>query len=224
MKLNKRLEVLQFFSKHQIEPKSLAFGESTLQDGTPIYYEGDTPEVGAAVFVVDPNGQYVAAPEGDHTLSDGTVISVAQAEEQGVMIARITAVTPAAAEEAPAENPSPEAQAEEGDSRDAKRVIRSIIEELQFSDEASDEEVIEQAKNYIVNLQAELNEAKEKNGKFSKQVENAEKENEVLVEALEKFKSEPATEPAHQASKLRQFGSNSEVNRGMLTRIRKVTN
>lgn len=43
--------------------------EATLADGTTVHIKGD------AVFVVDAEGNETAAPDGDHTLEDGTVIT-----------------------------------------------------------------------------------------------------------------------------------------------------
>lgn len=43
--------------------------EATLADGTTVHIKGD------AVFVVDAEGNETAAPDGDHTLEDGSVIT-----------------------------------------------------------------------------------------------------------------------------------------------------
>lgn len=64
--------------------------DTTLEDGTAIMVEGDSVEVGYAVTLVE-TGE--PAPDGTHTLADGTVIETVG----GV----ITAVTPAAVAEEP---------------------------------------------------------------------------------------------------------------------------
>lgn len=51
------------------------FGEGTLVDGTIVKWEGDLVE-GAALVVVMPEGE-VAAPDGIHELSDGTIVETA---------------------------------------------------------------------------------------------------------------------------------------------------
>lgn len=49
-----------------------------LEDGTEIYIEAETEEdaIGQEVFVVNEDGEYELAPEGEHTLTDGRVIVV----------------------------------------------------------------------------------------------------------------------------------------------------
>jgi len=61
------------------------FGEGTLVDGTIVKWEGELVE-GAALAVVMPEGE-VAAPDGIHELSDGTVIETA-----GGLVVSITAL------------------------------------------------------------------------------------------------------------------------------------
>jgi hypothetical protein len=48
------------------------FAEATLADGTTkIYYEGDLA-VGTKIYLLDAEGNEIPAPEGSHTLEDGT--------------------------------------------------------------------------------------------------------------------------------------------------------
>ena len=49
------------------------FAEATTADGVVLTYEGEL-EVGTAVFVMDAEGNSIAAPEGSHTLEDGRTI------------------------------------------------------------------------------------------------------------------------------------------------------
>lgn len=71
------------------------FGEGLLADGvTVIKYSGDTLAEGSTVTVITPEGE-MNAPEGEHTLQDGTVITVAV--EGGVSIVKsVTPVAPVA--------------------------------------------------------------------------------------------------------------------------------
>ena len=66
-------------------PTEENFGESTLVDGTIVKWEGDLIE-GTALTVVLPEGE-VAAPDGIHEVSDGTIIETA-----GGLVVRIEAV------------------------------------------------------------------------------------------------------------------------------------
>lgn len=51
------------------------FAEANTTDGVTLMYEGDLA-VGTAVFVVDADGNQISAPEGTHTLEDGSAIVV----------------------------------------------------------------------------------------------------------------------------------------------------
>ena len=66
-------------------PTEENFGESTLVDGTIVKWEGELIE-GTALTVVLPEGE-VAAPDGIHEVSDGTIIETA-----GGLVVRIEAV------------------------------------------------------------------------------------------------------------------------------------
>jgi hypothetical protein len=52
------------------------FLDATTTEGVAIKVVGESLEVGAAVTVVDENGEESIAPEGSHTLEDGTTIIV----------------------------------------------------------------------------------------------------------------------------------------------------
>jgi hypothetical protein len=79
-------------------PAPVQMGEGKLNDGvTVIKYNTPTLQEGSVVTVLTPEGE-LAAPEGEHTLEDGTVITVAA--ENGV-----STVTSVKAPEAPAAAP-----------------------------------------------------------------------------------------------------------------------
>ena len=74
--------------------KTLLFGEqkfeqAKLEDGTIVMWEGELT-TGAALFVVDEQGVQMPAPDGEHKLEDGTIVSTAG----GLVVT----VTPAEAE------------------------------------------------------------------------------------------------------------------------------
>lgn len=61
--------------------KILLFGEqkfeqAKLEDGTIVMWEGEL-STGAALFVVDEQGVQMPAPDGEHKLEDGTIVSTA---------------------------------------------------------------------------------------------------------------------------------------------------
>lgn len=191
--------VKKHFSKEPV--KEQKFSEVTLQDGTVIYYDGEAPVVGTAVFVVDPNGQQLPAPDGIHVLADGSQIEVS-----GGMI---TAVKPS-------ENPvpSPEAQAPapgmmsdnvpSSPEAQAKRIIESIVKEQVFA-KVEDVNAASQAIEVLTSKVAEyITKLDEINSKFAKyeafmselteKVADIEKQPVAQVEPEKKeFKSEIST-------------------------------
>jgi len=61
--------------------KELLFGEqqfeqAKLADGTVVVWEGELG-TGTALFVIDEAGTQQAAPDGEHTLEDGTIVTIA---------------------------------------------------------------------------------------------------------------------------------------------------
>jgi hypothetical protein len=108
------------------DSEEVAMADATLEDGTTIRYEGDTPTEGARVVLVDEEGNEVPAPDGDHALEGGVTISVAG----GV----ITAVS-GAPEEAPAEE---EMDAEPKDDKvaDLEAEVSRLKDELAGTAEA----------------------------------------------------------------------------------------
>jgi len=68
--LKEALEKLNRFLTKQADPATLTSGK--LSDGTEIKYPGELA-VGTSVIVVTPEGE-IPAPDGEHTLEDGTII------------------------------------------------------------------------------------------------------------------------------------------------------
>lgn len=52
--------------------------EATLEDGTVIYTEAETFDVGAMVFVLSPDGTQIPLPDGEYMLNDGAKIIVVE--------------------------------------------------------------------------------------------------------------------------------------------------
>jgi hypothetical protein len=63
------------FADEEVVAEESTFGEATLVDGTIVKWEGELAE-GTALVVVMPEGE-VAAPDGIHEISDGTIIETA---------------------------------------------------------------------------------------------------------------------------------------------------
>lgn len=80
--------------------------EAALDNGTVIYTDADAFAEGVEVYIINDEGERIPLPPGDYTMADGSVLSVG---DGGVVLA----MTPAAAEEAPAEAPAEELQEEE---------------------------------------------------------------------------------------------------------------
>lgn len=57
-------------------PAEVKLAQAKLEDGTVVEYEGDELAVGSVVYVVPAEGDKSLAPEGEHTLEDGSKIMV----------------------------------------------------------------------------------------------------------------------------------------------------
>lgn len=120
-------------------------GEATLQDGTIIYWDGETIEVGVSVFT--DAELTLAAPDGEHIDGDGNRIVT----RDGVVVE----ILPAESTEAPAEEDS--ATEETSKEYALKSEVMTIISELQ---------------SRIEILETELKNKSEKNEELEKEVEN----------------------------------------------------
>ena len=80
------------FSDEEVAAEEKTFGEATLVDGTIVKWEGELME-GTALVVVLPEGE-VAAPDGIHEISDGTIIETA-----GGLVVNIQAMADIATED-----------------------------------------------------------------------------------------------------------------------------
>jgi hypothetical protein len=174
---------LKAFAKEKFgEARAEKFVDVTLADGSVAVIEPDV-EVGAAMVLMDEEGNPVAAPVGEYELEDGRVIVV---EEEGV----IAAVNEAPAEE---EDDEEEMSTDEKEQQRVKKVIESIIVEKEFIKAFSKELGIDK-------IAAELETEKETNT-FLKE------ENEALVAHIAELEGfvkevftvlldEPAKKPA----------------------------
>ena len=126
-----------------------------LADGTML--EAEAFEAGENVFLVDEEGEKVAAPVGEHSLEDGRVMVV---EEEGV-IAEIRV-----AEEAPAEEEAPEVEVEQAAEEMAyvtKEEFESAVAEIKemIAGMMPQEEMSEEAPEEAVEMNAETEEVVE---------------------------------------------------------------
>jgi hypothetical protein len=102
--------------------KTLLFGEqkfeqAKLEDGTIVMWEGELT-TGAALFVVDEQGVQMPAPDGEHKLEDGTIVSTAG----GLVVT----VTPAEAEE----EAEIEVEVEDKKTEDMAGELEMLVEKL----------------------------------------------------------------------------------------------
>ena len=102
--------------------KTLLFGEqkfeqAKLEDGTIVMWEGELA-TGTALFVVDEQGTQMPAPDGEHKLEDGTIVSTAG----GLVVT----VTPADAEE----EAEIEVEVEDKKTEDMAGELEMLVEKL----------------------------------------------------------------------------------------------
>ena len=81
MTLKERISEL--FDKYSVEleveeKQEVKFATATLESGQEIQTEAESFAVGAAVFVVNDEGEQIPLPDGEYTLADGAVLVVAE--------------------------------------------------------------------------------------------------------------------------------------------------
>jgi len=120
-----------------VEDKS-KFMEATLEDGTLVNIE-PALEIGAAVVVIDAEGNPMAAPDAEHILAGGDKIVTVD----GV----ITEIIPME-EEAEVEEEVPMAEEPtETQEQKVKKVVESIVKESHFASEEMVNKAVEELKN-----------------------------------------------------------------------------
>lgn len=151
------------------------FEDVTLADGSIAQVEPDV-SLGAAV-VVQVDEELIPAPDGEHELSDGRVITT----ESGIIVdIKEMEETPELAKDNEEEEMEKESPFTEAQTREAKKIIESIVTERVFGMESTLSEETELLKKDIKDL---------KNA-FHKLVELTEKlVNEPTTESLKKNKS-----------------------------------
>lgn len=157
-------------------PTPVKMGELVLKDGTQIKYTGEKLDVGSEVIVVTPEGE-TPAPEGDHILEDGSVMTITVQDGKSV----VAAIKPA---EAPAEMET------EVDRKVSERVTK-IVEKFEAQFKAQDD-LNKKQKIEIENLKLKL-------GKLSATVI---KTNETLIEFAEIETADPIEKPVVDTTKM----------------------
>ena len=146
------------------------FGEGTLVDGTIVKWEGELVE-GAALVVVMPEGE-VAAPDGIHELSDGTVVETA-----GGLVVAIT--------------PLEGVMDEEVENEFTAEMLNEMVEKAMAKYAEAFTATLETIKSENETLRTELAEVKAAKDEIKK--EFSETLNKVGEELEEIVKSEPST-------------------------------
>lgn len=161
MKLNKIRTMLQ---------KVLAqFGAISTDKGLLAYEsDGEFPEVGESVAIVDEEGNETPAEDGEYGLEDGTVIVVVEGKVSEIRIP-----------EKPVEEP---AQEEPVQAEDEEPAEETPAEEPAQSEPSVSVDEVEALKERIKNLEAEIARLEEENGE--------------LRERIAELEKEPAAEPA----------------------------
>jgi cell division protein FtsB len=162
MKLNKIRTMLQ---------KVLAqFGAISTDKGLLAYEsDGELPEVGEIVAIVDEEGNESKPEDGEYGLEDGTVIVVAEGKVSEIRIPEKPVEEPAQEEPVEAEDEEPEAE-------------ETPAEEPAQSEPSVSVDEVEALKERIKNLEAEIARLEEENGE--------------LKERIAELEKEPAAEPA----------------------------
>jgi hypothetical protein len=139
------------------EPRT-DLAEATLENGTVIYTDADDFTEGAEAYIINDEGERIPLPQGDYTLSDGSVLTIAD----GGKVAKIaskgkdggdgkdgkTPVKSKPEADAPAkEAPVQEAPADGGDSQPAP--VQSPPKKTKKSSDLAEEQMEEVTINYV---------------------------------------------------------------------------
>ena len=78
--MNLQERVAALFSKYSamLSEEKVTLAEATLQGGQVIQTEAEEWAIGVPVFVVNDEGEQIPLPDGEYTLEDGTVFTVAE--------------------------------------------------------------------------------------------------------------------------------------------------
>ncbi len=164
------------------------FVNAKLEDGTIVMTDGEEFEIGKEIFIVSEDGTKELAPEGEHTLEDGSIVKVAEGKIVEIL----------EAEEELEEEVENEMESEE----ETKEVETDLEKEEDEMESEEDKEEMEsdkeELKKEIEMLKEELKEMKDKmkekeemaKEEFSK-VENL---NEATKYILEFIENSPASE------------------------------
>lgn len=151
----------------EVTEDKAAFMDATLEDGTLLNIE-PAFEVGAAVVVINAEGEVMPAEDGTHTLASGEVFTTVE----GV----ITEIAEMPQEEAEViEEEEMATEPTETQEQQVKKVVESIIKESHF---AKVEELAAQKEEFATMLTEAKNEIKE-----------------IVFEAFTKFSEQPIKEP-----------------------------
>ena len=144
----------------EAKKEEVKLGSVKLEDGSiTLMYDGETLEVGTAVYTMTEDGEKVPAPKGEHKLEGGNILVI---EEEGIA----KEVKPMATEEPKEEEmesgtPAPDAVQEvDNEMEDLMNAIKKIT--VQYSkDQKKESETLVALKKEVDDLKAELVELKD---------------------------------------------------------------
>jgi hypothetical protein len=184
--------------------------ENILVDGeTMVVYDAEVIATGIVVSLVDSEGQLQAMPQGSYELQDGTTFDIV--DEEGTADNVVLAEAPAEEGEVDASEAPAATGADMKESKvaaQAKRVVKTTIEESNFNEEEMKE--IEKLKEGFAKLSKEVEALHAEKSEFAADQAIEAKEKEALVSKVnelfalvEKFGAEPAAKPT--VSKPKKF-------------------
>lgn len=177
------------------------FKEAKLKDGTVIYYEGDMPVEGLEVWVIPTDGtDKLPAPDGVHTLEDGTQLEVVAGK-----ITKVVAAAPMSTE-APTDTPTVVPATEAA----AKRIVESTIKETVFTKEEVDAKINAVTDAFNEKFEAHKKETETTISTLTKANENLTKEVATSKAETEKFRNQLNTFVADTTKLIGEYGAQPE--------------
>jgi hypothetical protein len=162
------------------EPAKTEMAEIALEDGTLVMTDAESFDVGASVFVLDPDGTQIPLPSGDYTLADGRKMIIVD----GVITEMVSAEAPAPAEEAPAVAEAMSAVTRDEVENMIVKAVESVVQ-TQMSKIAELEKTVDQQKTVIAKLSKQPSLARQKEVEPVQDVDVTRLKGIALVQALQ---------------------------------------
>lgn len=190
------------------ENKEEKLAQAKLEDGTIVMSEGEEFEIGSELFVVSEDGSKELAPDGEHTLEDGSVVMV--------MEGKISEIIEKEEDKENGEESESDVEVEVELEEDKKEEVEVELEEDKKEEEMEEEK--EDLKPMIEALKEELKDMKEKMAQKEEMSTEKFSKIEDLNEAMKEVLKFIAESPAGEKLEVKKQGFYSKISQDNLSK------